>query len=68
MAKKKPQAVHHTAPKPAPSPVPEPVKVPITTAIVQDALSGIWAVDVSIAHGDHTIVRVNGRAVWQGSP
>ena len=42
-------------------------ETPITTAIGRDA-NGNWTVDVAIVHGDQTVVRVNGRAVWQGTP
>jgi hypothetical protein len=65
---KKARVVHHAAPKPAPAPVAESAPPPVTATVGQDALSGLWTVDVSIAHGDHTVLRVNGRAVWQGTP
>lgn len=39
----------------------------VVATVTQDAANGMWAVDVTINHGDQTLVRVDGRAVWVGT-
>ena len=67
MAKKKPVKRSTAAAKSPVSTAVAAEETPITTAIGRDA-NGNWTVDVAIVHGDQTVVRVNGRAVWQGTP